>query len=94
MEQGIPQPVALTGSDQQVATGGAWYCGYTVRETAGAAAIVRVYDGTSASGRFLGQVTLAANGECEIVHPRGVRAAGGVFVDIVSGAVAGSVLVG
>jgi hypothetical protein len=83
--------VALTGSDQQAAAGVAGYAGFTVRETAGAAAIVRIYDGTTTSGVLLDQVTLAANGEARAHYPGGIRCPGGIFVDIVSGAVAGSI---
>jgi hypothetical protein len=83
--------VPLTGSDQQVHTGPAGYVGFAVRETAGAAAIVRVYDGTSASGVLLDQITLAANGFDRAHYPGGIRAANGIFVDIVSGAVVGSI---
>jgi hypothetical protein len=83
--------VALTGSDQQVRpAGGSIYTGIVVRETAASTAVVRVYDGTSASGILIDQVTLAANGEV-VRGCDGVRCADGIFVDVVSGAVAGSV---
>lgn len=88
---GTTTSVALTGSDQQAASGPAGYAGFAIRETAGSAAVVRIYDGTSASGVLLDQVTLAGNGEARAYYEDGIRAQSGIFVDIVSGAVAGSI---
>jgi hypothetical protein len=88
-------PRALTGSDQQVVTGPATYRGYSLRETASAAAVVRVWDGTSAAGTLLDTVALAADGSAQAWHDGGgIRAASGVFVEVVSGAVEGSVRIG
>jgi len=87
--------VALTGSDQAVRADASIYCGFTIRETAGAAAVVVIYDHASAaSGTILEQISLAANesrGEC---YPGGIWAVNGIYVDVVSGAVAGSVRIG
>ena len=86
-------PIALTGSDQQVHTGPASYAGLVVRETGGAAAEVRVYAGTDATGLLIDVVKLDANEVANSAHGQAVRAQVGVFVDIVTGAVAGSVLI-
>jgi hypothetical protein len=91
MTGALATPVALTGTDQQVHSGRGGYVGFAVRETAAAAAVVRIYDGTSAAGVLLDQVTLAANGEARAHYPGGLRFATGLFVDVVSGAVAGSI---
>ncbi|OHV46607.1 hypothetical protein BBK14_01805 [Parafrankia soli] len=85
--------VALTGSDQAVLAAVGVYRGICLRETAGAAAAVRVYDNPSAaSGTVIGAFTLAANASVDVVHD-GIWVTG-VYVDVISGAVEGSVRVG
>ncbi|MEV0993423.1 hypothetical protein [Nonomuraea sp. NPDC050202] len=92
---GLAHAIPLTGSDQIVAAGAAVLVGYTVRETAGAAAVVRIYDHeAAASGTILAAVALAANESVDVMYPRPARAVRGVFVDVVSGAVEGSVRIG
>lgn len=87
--------VALTGSDQTVLAAAGVYRGLTVRETAGAAAALRVYDHASvASGTLLETVSLAANGSVQLLYSAGIWAVNGIYVDIVSGAVEGSIRVG
>lgn len=87
--------VPLTGSDQVVSAAAAIYRGVTVRETAGAAAVVRIYDNASAaSGTLLETIGLAAGACYSVVHPSGVWAEAGIYVDVVSGAIEGSVRVG
>lgn len=85
--------IALTGSDQAAHARANQFLGITVRETAGSTAAVRVYDNASAaSGTILAVVALAANASQTVwFGPAGVRAANGIYVDIVSGAVEGSV---
>lgn len=74
-------------------TGAATFSGLTVRETSGsAAAVVKVHDGVTASGDLLAVVALAA-GESSTIVDVDVYAVVGVFVEIVSGAVEGSVFV-
>lgn len=89
-------PVALTGSDQTLAAqGNGVYAGYTVRETAGSTAVVRIYDALSATGTLLDSISLAANESKNAWYGHGgIRYATGVYVDIVSGAVEGSVRIG
>lgn len=85
--------VALTGSDQAIRTGAATLTGWVVRETAGSTATLRIFDGTSAAGTVVGAVSLPANG-VSVVPDLAVRCVAGIYVDILSGAVEGSVLVG
>jgi hypothetical protein len=87
--------VALTGADQLVVTGGAMYRGFSIRETAGAAAVVRIYDGASASGTLLDTVSLVASESArELYGSCGIWATAGIFVDVVSGSVEGSIRIG
>jgi hypothetical protein len=88
--------VALTGSNQAVrATSGA-YCGFTIRETAGAVAVVRIYDNaTTNSGTLLEEIALAAAESArEYYQGGGVRCANGIYVNVVSGTVSGSIRIG
>lgn len=79
-----------------VAAPGAAFAGWTVRETTGSAgAVVRFWDNaTAASGTPLGTVALAAGASDthELRHPVFVTA--GVYVELVSGSVEGSVYIG
>lgn len=87
--------IALTGSDQVVRASHSFYAGFTLRETAGAAAVVRIYDNASAaSGTLLDTIGLAANESARELYLKPVHAANGIFVDIVSGAVEGSIRIG
>lgn len=67
------------------------YRGRTVRETAGSTAVVKVHQGGSATGALLDTISLAANGSSTVLDAEGVRFDGGVFIEIVSGTVEGSV---
>lgn len=90
----VSSPIALTGSDQAARATACIFQGWTIRETAGAAAYVRMYDNASAaSGTLVGEVSLAANGSSTIVGA-GIRCTAGLYVDIVSGTVEGSVFIG
>jgi hypothetical protein len=87
--------IALTGSDQVIRATHGLYRGICLRETASATAAVRVYDNASAaSGTLLDVVALAANGSASLMHEPGIQVANGIYVDIVSGTVEGSVRVG
>lgn len=88
--------VALTGADQVVSNARAFYGGFSVRETSGAAsALVRIYDNPStSSGAVLDEIALAAGESAREWYGGGFVAVSGIYVDIVSGAVAGSVRVG
>ncbi|SCL15066.1 hypothetical protein [Micromonospora inyonensis] len=85
--------VALTGDDQQIATGPAIYRGYAVRATT--AAVVRIWDGTEASGTLLDVVALDVDATAAGWYGGGgIRAGTGVHVEVVSGTVEGSVRIG
>lgn len=85
---------ALTGADQNVADQAAQYHGFSIRETAGSTATVRIYDNASAnSGNLLDSIQLAANESAREWYETGIDAADGIRVDIVSGTVEGSIRV-
>lgn len=88
-------PIALTGANQLVWTGPAVYRGITLRETAGAVATVRVFDGTSAAGTLLQTISLAANESRDDWYTGGgLWARTGIYVSIAAGTVEGSIRVG
>jgi hypothetical protein len=93
---GFANAIALTGSDQAVSATRVYYRGFTIRETSGsAAAVVVIYDHASAaSGTVLEQITLNPSESTREWYETGIWASNGVYVDVVSGAVAGSVRVG
>lgn len=85
--------VALTGDDQQIATGPAVYRGYAVRATT--AAVLRIWDGTGPAGTLLDVVVLDVDATASDWYGGGgIRAARGVHVEVVSGTVEGSVRIG
>lgn len=87
--------IALTGSDQVAYASRAIYCGFSLRETAGSTAAVRVYDNASAaSGTLLDTISLAANESAREDYAAGLQAENGIYIDIVSGTVEGSVRLG
>lgn len=91
--RGTVRAEPLTGADQVVATGRAVYCGYTVHATD--AARVRVWDDpAAATGTLLDELALGAGESATAFYPGGIWAAKGLFVDVVSGTVTGSLRVG
>lgn len=85
---------ASTGADQAVADAAGFYRGFTLRETTGAApATVVIYDNASAaSGTILEEITLLAGESArEWYGVPGIPTLNGIYVDVVSGAVAGSI---
>lgn len=86
-------PVALTGSDGQHFTGPGVLRGFTVRETAGSAARIRIHDGTSTSGTVIAASSLAGNGAETITLGDGVRFSTGLYVDVDTGAIEGSLYI-
>lgn len=69
------------------------YNGFSLREATGtASAVVRIFDGMDATGLVLDEVSLAPGESRSEFYPRdGFPAARGIFVQVVSGSVAGSV---
>lgn len=89
--------VALTGADQVISDGPAFYRGFSLRNTsASAVATVRIHNHpSSASGSLLDAVEVAAGESArEWYGGVGIFADAGIFVDVVAGAVEGSVRVG
>lgn len=89
-------PLAFSGSDGAVVAHSANYCGFTIRETSGsAAAVVRLFDNASAaSGTILEEISLAQGESRSEYYGAGIRAVNGIYADVVSGAVAGSIRIG
>lgn len=90
---GNARATALTGLDQVVSANPSLYYGFSIRETSGSAsALVRIFDHASAaSGTVLDEIALAAGESAREFYNGGIRAVNGLYVDVVSGAVAGSV---
>lgn len=85
--------IALTGSNQAICATQGIYAGFSIRETSGGAvAVVRIWDNPSAaSGTVLEEISLASGESARENYPAGIRASLGVYVQVVSGAVAGSI---
>lgn len=85
----------ISGSSQAVTTRDCGYFGFALRETAGAAAVVRIRDGGVITGDILDTVSLLANESArEWYGPQGIKGRSGLYVEIVSGTVEGSVRYG
>lgn len=88
------QAIPFTGAaTQQAFTGRSLLAGWTIRETAGAVCVVRIWDGVSAAGTILADISLAANGSSDVFFSGAVEAHVGLFVEKVSGTFEGSVRV-
>lgn len=85
---------ALTGADQAVLSAAGEYRGFAIRETAGSTAVVRIYDNTAASGTLLDTISLAASESLSALYSPGIAASTGIYVDVVSGTVEGSIRTG
>lgn len=92
---GIARTIPLTGANQAASTAQAVYVGFTIRETAGAVAVVRIWDNASAaSGTVLEEIALVANESRSECYARGVWAVNGIYVQVVSGTVVGTLRTG
>lgn len=74
---------------QQVTSGESTYCGFSIRETAGSTAVLRIRDGQA--GIILDPLTLAANESVGDYYPEGLHVEAGIYVEQVSGTFEGSV---
>lgn len=84
------RPVPAAGGPVSYSPG--TFAGYSLRETAGAGAVVNVYDGSDNNGLLLATVALAANESAtELLTPHGPAFAVGLFVELAAGQVAGAV---
>lgn len=93
----MAQAINISGASQALITAPVRYNGFSIRETTGTtAATVVLWDSASAaSGPILDEITLQGGQSArEYYADNGVEAAFGVFVQVVSGAVAGSIRVG
>jgi hypothetical protein len=72
-----------------LAPGPATLRGWSIRALT--TAVVRLHDGTSATGVFLAEIGVVAAATDNVLDPAGIRAANGVFLEIVSGTVEGAV---
>lgn len=72
-------------------TGKGKYYGFSVRETAGAAAVIRIYDGVTAAGLLLETLAFGPNECMGDFYAGGIMCQVGVYVDVVSGTVEGTV---
>lgn len=90
----IVDAVPVSASTQVAGTPKA-YVGFSLRETSGTVgAVVRIYDNTTASGTELDTVSLLAGETAREWYPSdGIRTRVGVYVQVVSGAVSGSIRV-
>jgi len=88
--------VALSGANQALSGTQAVYAGYSIRETAGAAARVRIWDNASAaSGTILETIGLTGLASSwSWLGPEGLWAVNGIFVEVVAGTVEGSIRIG
>lgn len=88
-----PLDVVSGAGSAKLVTGRALLTGLALRETTGTAgAVARLHDGESASRRSIIPVSLAANESVrEVVGLSGALYVTGVFIEVVSGSVEGSV---
>lgn len=86
-------PTKISGSSQALITTPVNLRGVTIGETGGAVAAVRLWDNASAaSGTLVATVRLAANTSQTVMFPGdGIRCVKGLYVEVVAGAVEGSV---
>lgn len=88
--------VTLTGASQQIILPApfVYYRGFSVKETAAATAGFIVWDSTSAlgaTGKILDEVNLSASESTRELYGPAKLALVGIWIQIVSGAVAGSI---
>lgn len=72
------------------------YMGFTWRETAGATAVIRIWDSPTSDTTgdvLLDTISLAANESAREYYAEGIRAQKGIWVDVVSGSVEGGIRV-
>lgn len=83
---------ATSGTSQDISEVPCTYHGIVLCETAGAVAHVRVYDNQDAdSGALLDSIKLVSGESVGTWYERGITAADGLRVDVVSGTVEGAV---
>lgn len=89
-----PKPVNAY-SGVVAASGTNWLMGWMLNETTGSAsAVVKLYDGLNTDGPLIGTLNLNPGESDREFFPGGVGLAFGLYYQVVSGSVAGSVFVG
>lgn len=81
----------ITGADQSFVSGAHAYHGFSLRETAGAVATVRIHNGSAAGTPILDTVQLSALESAREWYDEGIAARSGIYIDVVAGTVEGSV---
>lgn len=93
----VPIPGSVNGAaaSSVVSSSPGRLAGFGLAETAGVGATIRLHDGTDTSGDVIMRIDLAANESArEWYMPHGIGFTYGLFVEIVSGAIEGSVYLG
>lgn len=80
----VPIPLVV-GASQQIITGPGFYKGGVVRELSAAPLVLRVWDGTSATGTIIDIISVAANAVVTSFNDDSVAFSKGVFVERVTG---------
>lgn len=94
MSDAIAVGFAARSTDLLIASGFGRLSGWSIRETAGAVAVVRFRDGLDATGPIRGVTSMAANGESQGPNmDEGIRFSTGLFMERVSGTYEGAVFV-
>lgn len=92
-----PRPVVTgAGGSARVTTSPTRLMGFLLCEATGAApAKIRLWDGADTSGEPVGAIALAAGANArEFFGPQGIGLTQGLFVEVVTGLVEGTVLIG
>ncbi len=79
---------AKSGTDEEIApaAAGTRYLGFSARETAGAAAVFSIHNGTGNGDPILDSISLAANeSRSEWYGESGIASAGGIWLQRISG---------
>lgn len=86
--------VALTGSDQQVASGNTILMGYMVADDAAGTPVINFYNGTDNTGTLVATAR-KADGKHETFWfgPNGVHCPDGIYADVTAGTPSGSVFI-
>lgn len=93
MTVGNASSTTISGSSQVLINAACTYRGFSIKETSGTAtASVVLWDSASAaSGPILDEITLIAGESAREYYETGITAYHGIYVQVVSGAVAGVV---
>lgn len=92
--QPVVVPLASPAASGQVINIAGRITWFSLRETSGAAAaVVRYYDGSGASGKLMAAISLQASESTrEWVGNHGLPFGGGLYLQVVSGSVEGSIV--